>query len=98
MLEHVQEVFLFFLFIYLFFILAAVKKRIYIYSISYWSEVNIIIIKPQFDFLHHQEEKVLKRRVRWIFKHVRNVAYFEVKNRGRKAIIVKLWQKNKNLR
>ena len=32
----------------------------YIYSISYWSEVNIIIIKPQFDFLHHQEEKALR--------------------------------------
>ena len=36
---------------------------IYIYSISYWSEVNIIIIKPQFDFSHHQEEKSLKRPV-----------------------------------
>ena len=30
-------------------------------SISYRSEVNIIIIKAQFDFLHHQEEKALKR-------------------------------------
>ena len=42
------------------------KKKyiyIYIYSISYWPEVNIIIIKPQFDFLHHQEEKALKRLV-----------------------------------
>ena len=60
MLKHVQEVFFFF-----FFFLAAVKKKlyIYIYSISYWSEVNIIIIKPQFDLLHHQEEKALKRLV-----------------------------------
>ena len=33
------------------------------YSISYWSEVNRNIIKPQFDFLHHQEEKTLKRLV-----------------------------------
>ena len=31
------------------------------YSILYWSEVNRNIIKPQFDFLHHQEEKALKR-------------------------------------
>ena len=31
------------------------------YSISYWSEVNRNIIKPQFDFLHHQEEKDFKK-------------------------------------
>ena len=33
----------------------------FILKITYWSEVNIIIIKPQFDILHHQEEKALKK-------------------------------------
>ena len=43
---------------------AVVRKKIYVaYSISYWSEVNRNIIKPQFYFLHHQEEKILKRLV-----------------------------------
>ena len=37
------------------------EKKRYMYSILYWSEVNRNIIKPQFDFLHHQEEKALNR-------------------------------------
>ena len=40
------------------------EKKIYVqHFISYWSEVNRNIIKPQFSFLHHQEEKTLKRLV-----------------------------------
>ena len=50
-LKHVQEVFCF----------GCGEKKRYMYNILYWSEVNRNIIKPQFDFLHHQEEKALKR-------------------------------------
>ena len=32
---------------------------LYIYSISYWSEVYIIIIKPQFDFFYIIKKKRL---------------------------------------
>ena len=69
-----------------YFILRIVEKVIY--STSRWSEVNTIIIKLQFDFLHHQEEKTLKRLVKVdrLFKHVTNI--------GKKVITVKLWQKN----
>ena len=52
-LKHVQEVFLG----------GCSEKKKYMYSTSYWSEVNRNIIKPQFYFLHHQEEKALKRLV-----------------------------------
>ena len=77
MLKHVQE--FFYLFIYFFF--AAVKKYIYIVYTSYWSAVNIITIKHQLDFLHHQEEKASKRLVEvdrppqdcWVVTRVKNL-------------------------
>ena len=46
-----------------YFFLAVVRKKdiCIAFYIGLNSEVNRNIIKPQFDFLHHQEEKALKR-------------------------------------